>query len=514
MVGVDAGAPGAAIPVGGGAGGQTALGSVVNVTTPPDTAARGGSGPIVTHRSRTSAEVVSSRARPIDLLGALADHGGAALVRHHGRTLVAADPREVVRGAAVWDAVDLPITPQTAPLRGHPLADAWIGLLAYDLSRTLETLPPARQFPGGPPEAALARYRAVAAHDEREGWMVIGPPRARAQLARALRAARPSPVPGAPGGAIATSLPGARYGAAVERARALIAAGDCYQVNLAQRLTASWDRGPLALAARLWHAAGTTSHRSYLALDEGHVISASPERLVAVRDGVAVSEPIKGTAARGAPWPEIATAKNRAEHVMIVDLVRNDLGRVARVGGVSVPALMRRAGTPYVDHMVSSIRAELRAGCTARALLAALFPGGSVTGAPKIRAMEVIDEIEPAPRGPAYGSVLSLARDGSLEASVAIRTAWLAEETAPLLVRRGGGLGFGSRRGAPRGVGEGRALPAGDRRRGMIRVWRDGAPADLPVGVPPDHPLVRWGEGLFETLRAGERTRPVRRRPS
>lgn len=351
------------------------------------------------------------------------------MVRHHGLTLVAADPAETAGGTAVWEALRIPLS-EDRRMPGHPLADIWIGLLGYDLGRSLEELPPARDFPDGPPDAALARYPVVAAHDDRGGWIVVGPAAGRAELAGLLRAARREPLPDVAGGPVATSLPGTRYGAAVERARALIAAGDCYQVNLAQRLSADWAHGPRALAERLWHAAGPSSHRAYLTLPGGTVVSASPERLVAAGGGVAVSEPIKGTAARGAPWPRIATPKNRAEHVMIVDLVRNDLGRVARVGGVSVPALMRRLTTPYVDHMVSSVRAELRPGCTATELLAALFPGGSVTGAPKIRAMEIIDEIEPAPRGPAYGSVVSVARDGTLEASVAIRTAWLAGRTA------------------------------------------------------------------------------------
>ncbi len=398
------------------------------MTTPPDTAAAGGSGPIVTHRSRTSAEVVASRARPIDLLRLLSGHDRPVLVRHHGRTLVAADPVETVTGTAVWDAAAIPLN--TSAGAGHPLADTWIGLLAYDFGRTLETLPPARPFPSGPPAATLSRYPILAVHDEREGWMVVGPTPGRSELATLLGSAMPADTPAPRGGPVTTSLPDSAYLDAVARAQELIAAGDCYQVNLAQRLMASWDADPLALAAQLWHATGATSHRAFLDLPEGQLVSASPERLVSAADGVAMSEPIKGTARRGAPWPEIATAKNRAEHVMIVDLVRNDLGRVARVGGVTVPALMRRLTTPYVDHMVSTVRAELRPGSTAADLLRAVFPGGSVTGAPKIRSMEIIDDLEPAPRGPAYGSVISIARDGTLEASVAIRTAWCSADTA------------------------------------------------------------------------------------
>ncbi len=155
-------------------------------------------------------------------------------------------------------------------------------------------------------------------------------------------------------------------------------------------------------------------------------MSASPERLVRVADGVAESEPIKGTAPVGA-WQQLSESpKDHAEHVMIVDLVRNDLGRVARPGGVSVPRLFGFLSTPYVEHMVSEVRAELRNGVTAADVLRAVFPGGSVTGTPKVRAMEVIHELEPVSRGPAFGSVVAVGTDGAVEASITIRTAWVA----------------------------------------------------------------------------------------
>jgi anthranilate/para-aminobenzoate synthase component I len=155
-------------------------------------------------------------------------------------------------------------------------------------------------------------------------------------------------------------------------------------------------------------------------------VSASPERLVAVDDLVAVSEPVKGTAAPGQAAALAASAKDRAEHVMIVDLVRNDLGRVARMGGVTVPELMVPLRTRYAEHLVSRVRGELPEGTSAAAVLRAVFPGGSVTGCPKVRAMEVIRELEPVGRGPAYGSLVVAARDGSMEASVLIRSAWLS----------------------------------------------------------------------------------------
>ena len=229
---------------------------------------------------------------------------------------------------------------------------------------------------------------------------------------------------------VASSLPGRAYGRAVDDARDLIAAGDCYEVNLAQRLVAHWDRRPLALADALWAAAGRTSHAAYLGLPGGTVVSASPERLLALDGPLAVSEPIKGTADPGAAAALAASPKDRAEHVMIVDLVRNDLGRVARTGTVRVRRLMAPYKVGYADHLVSAVEARLADGVTVADALRALFPGGSVTGAPKVRAMEVIRALEPVGRGPAYGSIVTMGRDGSLEASVAIRTAWLTGDEA------------------------------------------------------------------------------------
>jgi para-aminobenzoate synthetase component 1 len=160
-------------------------------------------------------------------------------------------------------------------------------------------------------------------------------------------------------------------------------------------------------------------------MDEGTVVSASPERMVASDGRTAWSEPIKGTAAPGEYEGLRHSVKDRAEHVMIVDLVRNDLGRVARPGGVSVPSLMSPLTTAYADHMVSQVRAELRDDAGPADVLRAVFPAGSVTGAPKVRALEVIREIEPVGRGPAFGSVVAVGTDGSLDASVTIRTAWV-----------------------------------------------------------------------------------------
>jgi para-aminobenzoate synthetase component 1 len=371
---------------------------------------------------------------PEELLAAHVRRGARApvLVPFSGGVVVAADPVETVQGGDVWDALRLRCRTESA---GAPsAAGGWMGLLGYDLCGTVERLPAARPDPGGPPHGWLGRYETVAYFDT-DGTCTLLSTRSEAAVDALTRvAAVPPPAgddrPVPAGGEVRSSLGADGHRAAVDRARELIRAGDCYQVNLTQRLTAPWPDGPLALAGRLWAAAGRSSHRAYLGLGDGAVVSASPERLLRVANGVAESEPIKGTATSG-QWERLAaSAKDRAEHVMIVDLVRNDLGRVARPGGVAVPRLFGLLSTPYVEHMVSRVRAELADGVTATDVLRAVFPGGSVTGTPKVRAMEVIHELEPVSRGPAFGSMVAVGVDGAVEASITIRTAWVTEREA------------------------------------------------------------------------------------
>jgi len=383
-------------------------------------------GRIVSRMDAPVAIPLASRVSPDALLAAVLHLDSPVLVRHLGRTIVAACPDEVATGASVWDALR---RPPTAPApAADPMAGGWIGLLADRLAGTVELLPGSPPDEAGPPAGAIARYPAViVVHDDGRARLVAERPGPEADALLEAVNARTGALPRVPppGSDVRSSLPGAMYEAAVEHARDLIRAGDVYQVNLVQRLDAEWTAGPAALARALWAAAGAAPHRAYVDLPEGTVISASPERMVAGDGVTAWSEPIKGTAAPG-DFPALTTStKDRAEHVMIVDLVRNDLGRIAEPGGVSVPDLMGPLRTPYADHMVSRVSARLRPDAGPADVLRAVFPAGSVTGAPKVRALEVIREIEPVGRGPAFGSVVAVGTDGSLDASVTIRTAWL-----------------------------------------------------------------------------------------
>lgn len=367
---------------------------------------------------------VPGRVYAEQLLGALADRPWPVLARHGDVTVVACDPVEVATGPDVWDVLGAGVEPGAAA----PMAGGWIGLLADGLAGTIEHLPPAGPDPGGVPDGALARYEAVALIDDsgRCTLATTGTASSLRRLERAIADARPSPG-GEPRRGVEpqSSFSAEEYRAAVAQIRELIAAGDCYEVNVTQRLTAPWSGSAMEFAARLWDAAGAARYRAYLGLPGGTVVSASPECLLQVRDGIAISEPIKGTAPLGGGERLRESAKDRAEHVMIVDLVRNDLGRVAVPGGVRVERLMEPLSTGYLEHLVSRVRAELDPGATARDVLRAVFPGGSVTGTPKVRAMEVIRAIEPVGRGPAFGAVVTAGRDGSIDAGLTIRTAWL-----------------------------------------------------------------------------------------
>jgi para-aminobenzoate synthetase component 1 len=222
----------------------------------------------------------------------------------------------------------------------------------------------------------------------------------------------------------------AGYEAAVRRAVEYIHAGDCFQVNLSQRLLAPLREHPLELYGRL-RERNPAPFAAYFDLGDFQILSASPERFVRVYpDGAVETRPIKGTRRRGllpeedaALTCDLATsAKDRAENVMIVDLLRNDIGKVCAYGSVRVPRVCEVETFRFVHHLVSEVRGQLRPGLGPLDLLAAAFPGGSVTGAPKVRAMEIIAELEPTARGPYCGCLGWVGFDGAMDTSILIRT--------------------------------------------------------------------------------------------
>jgi para-aminobenzoate synthetase component 1 len=228
----------------------------------------------------------------------------------------------------------------------------------------------------------------------------------------------------------------AEYRAAIEEVRAAIARGDVYQVNLVQHLQAPFAGEPAALAARL---AGLRPLHPHPFVGDGWaVVSASPELFLSRRGRRIWTAPIKGTRPRGAAADLRRSRKDAAEHVMIVDLERNDLSRVCEPGSVRWPELMATRELAGVEHMVSTVEGTLREGVGLAELLEATFPGGSVTGAPKIAAVDLIAELEPVGRGAAMGALGRIYGNGDFDLALTIRTFAIADGVIHLWV--GGGV--------------------------------------------------------------------------
>jgi para-aminobenzoate synthetase component 1 len=233
------------------------------------------------------------------------------------------------------------------------------------------------------------------------------------------------------------SLDRAGYGAGFKKIQQYIHDGDCYQVNFALRFDVPVEGDPwqgyLAIRNR-----NPTPFGAYLQLDDVTVLSFSPERFLRVVDGRVETRPVKGTRPRGSSPPEdqalraelLDSAKDRAENLMIVDLLRNDLGRVCVPGSIGVDRLFEIETFATVHHLVSTISGELRDSEDALSLMRASFPGGSITGAPKIRAMEIIESLEPARRGVYCGAIGYIGYNGDMDTNIAIRTLVTRENRA------------------------------------------------------------------------------------
>lgn len=341
--------------------------------------------------------------------------------------------------------------PELPPFQGGAA-----GLLSYELAHAIEKLPASANPETNLPALAFGWYDVVLAYDHaaHRAWIISHgfpetAPKARRKRAEArLREFatwlhEPPPlftsavsaakvdsgwnVPHVPG--LVSDFSPEEYRAAIRRAIDYIAAGDIFQVNLAQRLSfpATDDARSLYLRLRDRNPA---TFMGWFDLGSTQIVSASPERFVQVRNGRVETRPIKGTRPRmlraeadlflGEELKQ--SEKDRAENVMIVDLLRNDLSRVCRPESVRVTQLCGLETYEYVQHLVSAVEGELEAGRSAVDLIAAAFPGGSITGAPKVRAMEIIAELEPHARGAYCGSLGYFGFDGAADLSILIRT--------------------------------------------------------------------------------------------
>ena len=370
-------------------------------------------------------------------------------------TYLAADPAQCL----VWDTDGGDGFSELQALLGHddrhpdwpaPFCGGAIGYLAYDAVFGLERLrvPPA-PAPAGYLWAGV--YDRVIARDEATGeaWVAATSrcgrdPEQLVRDARARLAATPARRREVRASGVASNLDRTAYGDRVRRVLDYIAAGDCYQVNLARRLSFPCHPSSLEVYQQLVdrHPA---PFGALIRAGPVDVVSASPEMFIRSSGRRVVARPIKGTRPRSHDPPEDrrrarelrTSAKDRAENVMIVDVMRNDFGRVCTPGSVGAPILWSVEPHPTVWQLVSVIQGELAEGAASVDLLHACAPSGSVTGAPKLRAIEIIDELEPERRGVYCGSVFRLGFDGALTASVAIRTLQLADGHASLDVGAG-----------------------------------------------------------------------------
>jgi para-aminobenzoate synthetase component 1 len=358
-----------------------------------------------------------------------------------------------------------------------PFQGGVAGLFGYDLAHHIERLPRPRYADVPTPDLAVGCYDVVLSFDHVSGkaWIVsTGLPEAEPErrLARAARRLEhvqrlldrttprvPQPsilsparletpahaIPVEQDLAVRSNFGRGEYLRMIRRGIEYVHAGDCFQVNLAQRLSCPLRDAPLTLYERL-RACNPAPFGGYFDLGTFVLASASPERFLRLRDGRIETRPIKGTRPRGHnPREDFAriedleaSPKDRAENVMIVDLLRNDLGRVCRFGSIDVVSLCKVESYQTVHHLVSEVHGTLRPECTAIDLLRATFPGGSVTGAPKIRAMQIISELELTRRGPYCGSLGYIGFDRTMDLSILIRTFVLGEGWAHFAV--GGGI--------------------------------------------------------------------------
>ena len=324
------------------------------------------------------------------------------------------------------------------PRSSQPPVPRVIGYIAYDLARTIERLPGGSAIGRDTPDLWLAAYGAVARWHGADDVEIVGPdPGARASLAEVL--ARPPAATLPPGfSALRADDDPAHHLARVGRILDYLAAGDVYQVNLARRLVARIHTPGDALA--LYEALAAVAPAPYGALIEADgvsLISGSPERFLASCGDRIETRPIKGTHAHSAS-ALAASEKDAAEHLMIVDLERNDLGRIAEPGSVCVDELGYVIELPALFHKVSRVSARPQPATGYAALLRATFPGGSITGAPKIRAMQLIDELEPVRPGPYCGALGYFGAHGAFDLAIAIRIGVIVGNE--LRVHVGGGI--------------------------------------------------------------------------
>lgn len=380
-----------------------------------------------------------------DPLATLTTQGEMTRIDRRGEiTTSSEDPLALV---AQWQA-QLLGTLDDVPT-GWPFSGGAMGLFGYDLGRRFERLPVQAEADLQLPQMAVGVYDWAWVLDPHQGVAHLLVRGSQADLQRRLawwQAQQVLPQPACKlTGPWQANLSQAEYAERFARVQAYLQAGDCYQINLTQRFDAPYA-GDEWQAYQVLSRVNRAPFSAFLRLADAAVLSLSPERFLRLEGSQVQTKPIKGTLPRHAD-PDLDSQaaatlrhspKDRAENLMIVDLLRNDIGRVCVPGSVAVPSLFAIESFPAVHHLVSTVTGTLMAGLSGLDLLRACFPGGSITGAPKIRAMEIIEELEPQRRNLYCGSIGYHSQDGRLDTSICIRT--LVAEAGRLHVWAGGGI--------------------------------------------------------------------------
>ena len=396
------------------------------------------------------------------------------LMRSRGRSVHVGDAtgwREI--GTDPFDCLQRLLAQYKVPSGAAPVpfAGGAVGYLGYDLGRLVERLPTlAVDDQPELPESWFGFYDAIVAYDHQDQATYListglpeaaGPhriDRAQRRLAWLEELALDAAAPAAHGphflrgdreASLRSNFTREAYLRAVDHARRYIVAGDIYQVNLSQRFQTPWPDESWDLYSAL-RRQNPSPFAAYLDLGTQAIISSSPERFLRLSGDTLETRPIKGTRPRGATAALdtelarelVSSAKDQAEHIMIVDLERNDLGRVSRIGSVTVDELMALERYATVFHLTSTVRGKRRADRSLADILRGTFPGGSITGAPKIRAMEIIEELEPTRRGVYTGAIGYFSAAGDFDLNIAIRTIVLNNGVASFQV--GGGIVYDS----------------------------------------------------------------------
>lgn len=333
--------------------------------------------------------------------------------------------------------------PADLPFQGG-LAGAW----SYDAGRALERLPEQAEADVALPEIAVGLYTRALIHDRSSNSLWLLSPQAELEHWQAFwqQQAMAEAAEFKLTGPWHSNMTKVDYLSKFAQVQAYLQAGDCYQINLAQRYTAPYQ-GDEWLAYQRLRDANQAPYSAFMRLADGAILSHSPERFLHVSpSGQVQTKPIKGTRPRHSDAAQDealaaelqAASKDRAENVMIVDLLRNDLSRVCEPDSVKVPSLFAIESYPAVHHLVSTVTGQLQASQQPLDLLAACFPGGSITGAPKVRAMEIIDELEPHRRSFYCGSMGYISQHGASDTNICIRT--LVAEQGRIHCWAGGGL--------------------------------------------------------------------------